>query len=335
MPRIVRLHAFGGPENLRIEDVPSQPPDPGEVRIRVEAAGVNRDQLTFIGGQHYRGHGMVQPPLPTRLGYEVAGIVEAVGEGVDDSWIGKRVATVPAFDQTRYGALGEEAVVPAGAVAEYPSNLTTAQAAFFWIPYLTAYGGLVSIAPVQPDDYVSMTAAASSVGLAAIEFVRDADATAIAVIRNSTKKQELISRGAHHVIVTDEEDYEQRIREITGGKGVRITFDPVGGPFLDQLAAASAPGGIVIEYGRLSGQPAPFPMIPVIGKGLTLRGYTVGEILRDPQATATAEQHIYDRVADGRFVPKVAVTFPFDQVIEAYRYVQSNPQMGRVVITMT
>jgi len=102
VPRVVRLHSFGGPENLRIEDVPSQQPGPNEVRLRVEAAGVNRDQLTFMKGEHFRGHGFVPPKLPSRLGYEAVGVVDAVGEGVDRSWIGKRVATVPGFDQNRY-----------------------------------------------------------------------------------------------------------------------------------------------------------------------------------------------------------------------------------------
>jgi NADPH:quinone reductase-like Zn-dependent oxidoreductase len=123
MPRIVRLHAFGGPENLRIEEVPAQQPGPGEICLRVEAAGVNRDQCTFMSGQHYSGHGIVPPKLPTRLRYEVAGIVEAVGEEGSSSWIGKRVSTTPGFDQNRYGALGEEAVVPVGTIVEYPSNL--------------------------------------------------------------------------------------------------------------------------------------------------------------------------------------------------------------------
>jgi NADPH:quinone reductase-like Zn-dependent oxidoreductase len=334
MPRIVRLYAFGGPENLRIEDAPSQQPGPGEARLRVEAAGVNRDQFTFMGGQQYRGHGIVQPKLPSRLGYEVAGVVEAVGDGVDLSWIDKRVATVPGFDQNRYGTLGEEAVVPAAVLSEYPSNLTTAEAASFWMPYLTAYGAFVSIARIEAGDFVSIPAGSSSVGLAAIQFVRDVGATAIALTRTSTKKDELLSLGANHVIVTGEEDYEGRIREITGGRGVRVTFDPLGGPFLEQLGAAATPGGIIIEYGRLSGQPTPFPVVPVIGKGLTLRGYTLGEILRNPQAAAAAKQYVSSRVAEGRFVPRVAKTFPLAQTVDAYRYLESTLQIGRVVVTI-
>lgn len=204
---------------------------------------MNRDHFTFMSGHQFRGHGFVQPELPSRLGYEAAGVVEAVGEGVDRSWIGKRVAPVPGFDESRYGTLGEEAVVPGGVLSEYPPNLTSAQAAAFWVPYLTAYGGLVSIGHVEQCDAVSIPAASSSVGLAAIQFVRDVGATAIAVTRTSAKKDALLSLGADHVVVTEEEDYQGRIREITSGNGVRVTFDPVGGPFLEQLAAASAPGG--------------------------------------------------------------------------------------------
>lgn len=334
MPRIVRFYTFGGPENLKVEDAPTQQPGPGEVRLRVEAAGVNRDQFTFMGGQHYSGHGIVQPKLPSRLGYEVAGVVEAIGEGVDRSWIDKRVATVPGFDQNRYGTLGEEAVVPAAVLSEYPSNLTTVQAASFWMPYLTAYGALVSIARIEAGDFVSIPAGTSSIGLAAIQFVRDVGATAIALTRTSAKRDELLSLGAHHVIVTGEEDYENHIREITGGRGVRVTFDPLGGPFLDRLATASAPGGIIIEYGRLSGQPTSFPVIPVIGKGLTLRGYALGEILRNPQAAAAAKQYVSSGVADGRFVPRVVKTFPIAQTVDAYRYLESTQQIGRVVVTI-
>jgi NADPH:quinone reductase-like Zn-dependent oxidoreductase len=333
MPKIVRLHAFGGPENLRIEDAPSQQPGTGEVRLWVEAASVTRDHFTFMSGRQFRGHGFVQPKLPSRLGYEAAGVVEAVGEGVDRKWLGKRVSTVLGFDQSRYGTLGEEAVVPIAFLTVYPSRLTSEQAAAFWVPYLTAYGGLVAIAHVEKDDFVSIPAGSSSVGLAAIQVVRDVGATAIALSRTSAKKDELLALGAHHVIATGEEDYESRIREITGGKGVRVTFDPLGGPFLETLAAAATPRGIVIEYGVLSGEPAPFPVMPVIGKGLWLRGYTVSEIIGVPQTAAAAKQYIYDRLADGRFVPKVAKAFPLEETVEAYRYVESNQQLGRVVVT--
>lgn len=329
MPKIVRFHAFGGPENLKFEEIPEQKPGKGEVKLRVEASGLNRAESMY-----YHGNYMEKPQLPSRLGYEVAGVVEAVGEGVDTKWIGKRAATVPGFSQNRYGTLGEEAIVPADALGEYPTNLNPVRAAAIWMQYLTAYGALVHFGGVKAGDFVSIPAASSSVGLAAIQITRDAGATAIAVTRTAAKKNELLSLGAHHVIVSQDENYVDRIREITAGKGVRLTFDPVGGPFVQQLAAAAAPGGIVFEYGVLSTEPTPFPLAEALTGGISLRGYTILEITRDPQAAATAKKYIFDRLNDGRFVPKVAKTFPFAQTVEAYKYLESNQQVGKVVITV-
>ena len=122
----------------------------------------------------------------------------------------------------QYGTLGQQAVVPASALTEYPANLAPAQAAAAWMQYLTAYGALVFYGKVDVGDFVSIPAASSSVGLAAIDIVRDAGATAIAVTRTSAKKADLIAYGAHHVIASGEEDYAARIKEITGGEGTRL-----------------------------------------------------------------------------------------------------------------
>ena len=233
MPRIVRFHQLGGPEHLRIEEDPSQQPGKGEVRLRVEAAGLNRAESVYYHGRYFE-----TPQLPSRIGYEVAGVVEAVGEGVDPGWIGKPVATIPGFSQNRYGTLGEEAIVPVEVLGEYPKNLTPVQAAAIWMQYLTAYGALVLVGGVKGGDFVSIPAASSSVGLAAIQIVREQGATAIAVTRTAAKRAELLALGAHHVIVGDEEDYVSRVREISGGQGARITFDPVAGPGVEKLAAS-------------------------------------------------------------------------------------------------
>ena len=329
MPTIIRFHQVGGPENLKLEQLPTQEPGKGEVRLRVKAVGLNRADSVF-----YRGRYLEQPQFPSRLGYEAAGVVEAVGEGVDKGWIGKPAATVPSASLSRYGVLGEEAVVPVDALGEYPGNLTAVQAAAIWMQYLTAYGALVHIGGVKAPDFVSIPAASSSVGLAAIQIVRDAGATAIAVTRTAAKRAELLALGAQHVIVSEEEDYAARVQEITGGKGARLTFDPVAGPFVEKLAAAAAPGGIVFEYGALSLAPTPFPLLAALGKGLSLRGYTLFEIRRDPKLLEIAKKYVFDRLADGRFVPKIAKTFSFAQTVEAYQYLESNQQVGKVVITV-
>ena len=329
MPKIVRFHSLGGPENLKLEDAPQQQPGKGEVLLKVKAAGLNRAESMF-----YRGRYLEQPNLPSRLGYEVAGVVDAVGEGVDKSWIGKPVATVPGFSMVRYGTLGEEAVVPVGVLGEYPSNLSPTQAAAIWMQYLTAYGALVHVGQVKAGDFVSIPAASSSVGLAAIQIARDAGATAIAVTRTSAKRAELLALGAHHVIASEEEDYVARINEITGGKGARLTFDPVAGPFLEKLAAGAAPGGIIVEYGALSMQPTPFPLFVALGHSLSVRGYVLMEITTNPELLKPAKKYVFDRLADGRFTPKVARTFDLSETVAAYQYLESNQQVGKVVITV-
>ncbi len=324
MPKVVRFHQLGGPEVLRIEEIPPRQPGQGEVKLRVLASGLNRAESLY-----YRGRYFEQPQLPSRIGYEVAGVVEAVGEGVDTAWMGKPVATIPGFSQNRYGTLGEEAIVPASVLAEYPANLTPVQGSAICMQYLTAYGALVHIGAVKAGDFVSIPAASSSVGLAAIQLVRDAGATAIAVTRTSAKRAELIALGAQHVIASQEEDYVARIKEITGGLGVRLTFDPVGGPFIQKLAAASGQGGIIFEYGLLSGEVTPFPLAEAAMRGVSVRGYILMEVPHKEPV-----KYIFERLADGRFVPKIAKTFPFAQSVEAYRYLESNQQVGKVVITV-
>jgi NADPH:quinone reductase-like Zn-dependent oxidoreductase len=330
MPTIVRFHELGGPEVLKFEEAPTQKPGKGEARIRVQAAGLNRAESMFYHGQY-----LEDPKFPARIGYEVAGQVEEVGDGVDKSWIGKSVATIPSFSMNSYGTLGQEAVVPVEALGEYPKNLTPVQAAAIWMQYLTAYGALVHFGGVKAGDFVSIPAASSSVGLAAIQIVRDAGATAIAVTRTGAKRKELLDLGARHVIASQEEDYVTRVKEITGGKGARLTFDPVAGPFLKKLAAASAQGGIVFEYGALSSEPTPFPLLEALGKGLSIRGYVLMEITSNPALATAAKKYVYDRLADGRFVPKIDKTLDFAQTVEAYRYLESNVQVGKVVLTVS
>jgi NADPH:quinone reductase-like Zn-dependent oxidoreductase len=134
--------------------------------------------------------------------------------------------------------------------------------------------------------------------------------------------------------VSEDEDYAARMKQISGGKGARLTFDPVGGPQMDQLAAGASPGGIIFVYGWLSAQPTPFPLRQALGKGLSIRGYSLLEIAPHPALLDPAKKYVYDRLADGRFVPKIARVFGFDDTVEAFRYLESNQQVGKVVIAV-
>lgn len=329
MPKIVRFHQTGGPENLKIEEVPTQQPGEGELRLRVEAVGLNRAESMYMHGRYFE-----EPQLPSRIGYEVAGIIEAVGPNVDAKLFGQRVSTVPGFSQNRYGVLGEEAIVPASSVQPYPVKFSPAEGTSIWMQYLTAYGALKLYGKIQPGEFVLITAASSSVGVAAIQIVKAEGAVAIATTRHSTKKQQLLDLGADHVIVTEEEDIVERVKTITGGKGTRIVFDPVAGPFVEKLAECAAPGGTLFEYGVLSMEPTPFPIIPAMRKALSMRAYTLMEFAQNPPLLQEAVRYVTERLQDGRFTPTIAKTFPFSQTVEAYQYLESNQQIGKIIITV-
>jgi NADPH:quinone reductase-like Zn-dependent oxidoreductase len=329
MPKIVRFHKLGGPEVLKIEEETSKQPGKGEVRLQVQAVGLNRAELMFVRGQY-----LEHPKLPAGIGYEAAGVVEAVGPDVDKNWVGKSVATIPAFSMNDYAMLGEKVIAPVAALGEYPAKLSPAEGAAVWMQYLTAYGALIAIAHLAKGDFVVIPAASSSVGIAATQIAKAEGAISIATTRKSNKRAELLSLGADYVIATEEEDIVARVQEITGGKGARVIFDPVAGPFLEKLAEAAATGGIVFQYGALSMQPTPFPLFAALGKGLSIRGYTLMEVTRNPEKLAAAKKYVYDRLADGRFHPKITKIFPFAQTVDAYKYLESNAQVGKVVITV-
>ena len=329
MPKIVRFHETGDAEVLRIEDLPLTEPGEGEVRLKVEAIGLNRAEIMFR-----EGHYLEAPVFPSRLGYEAAGIVDAVGTGVSDIKTGARVSTIPAFSIGKYGVYGETAIVPARAVARYPDNLSATEGAAIWMQYLTAFGALVEFGRVNNEDSVLITAAISSVGQAAIQISRAAGAQVIATTRGTGKKQFLLDAGADHVIVTEEEELAEAVMTITSGKGASIIFDPVAGPGLEQLAAAAAPGATIFEYGALSSAPTGFPLFAALAKGLTIRGYTLFEITGNPERLARGKQYVYDGLASAALKPVIDRTFALDDIIEAQRYMESNRQLGKIVVTV-
>jgi NADPH:quinone reductase-like Zn-dependent oxidoreductase len=327
--KVVRFHAVGGPEVLKIEDEPIPEPAKGEVRLKVKAIGLNRAEVMFRRGQYLEA-----AALPSKLGYEAAGVVEAIGPDVDKSWLGKTASTVPAFLMTQYGVYGEVAIVPASALAAYPEKLTPEEGTSIWMQYLTAYGALIAYGQITKTDFVVITAASSSVGIAAIETVKAEGAISIATTRTSKKKATLTEVGAAHVIATQEEDFLARVMEITGGKGARVIFDPVGGKGIDLLAQAAALGGTIFEYGALAPEPTPFPLFTALSKGLSVRGYTLREVLSDPKLRAKAEQYVFDHVKAGSFKPRIDRVFPFAEIAEAHRYMESNEQIGKIVVTV-
>lgn len=329
MTRVVRFHEYGEPEVLRIDDIEVSVPAADEVQIAVRAIGLNRAEVMF------RRHAYLQEAeFPSMLGYEAAGTVKAFGSDVSGFAEGDAVSVIPTLDMARWGTYGEVINVPARHVVRHPPNLSFEKAAASWMQYVTAWGALIEQARLSAGDFVIVSAASSSVGIAAFQIARSVGATVIATTRTSAKTEGLHKAGAHYVIATAEEDLSARVKEITGGKGARVVFDPIGGPAVAQLAECMAVGGMLMEYGALSPEEGSFPQFAVLGKSLTLKGYLYTETVSDHAALERAKTFILEGLQSGALDPLISRTFTFDQIQVATHFLESNEQIGKVVVTL-
>ena len=326
MSKVVRIHEQGGPEVLRLEDLEVGAPGPGEIRVRIEAIGLNRSEAAFRAGQY-----PVKPKFPTLMGYEACGVVESLGDGVKDFKAGERVCVLPTYRLGEYGVYAESAIVPARSVIAAPPGLNSIEAASIWMQYLTAMA-IIEITHATIGDFVIIRAASSSVGLAAIQLANWAGATPIAATRRSDKRQALLDHGAKHVIATEETDLVAEVMKITAGKGARIVFDPVGGPYVQTLAEAMAVDGTLFIYGGLSGQPTMHPHWPAAFKNLSIRGWVASTIWNHPDRMTRAKALILRGLEDGHLAPVIAKTFALQEIVAAHRYLESNQQMGKIVV---
>src|ERR1700728_3630766 len=210
MSRMIKFVQPGGPEVLEFIEVETPAPSSHEVRIKVKAIGINRADSMWRNDKYVES-----PIFPAGLGYEAAGIVDAVGKDVADFTVGDIVSTVPAFSLNKYSAYGEVILAPDHAVVKHPESLSFVEAASVWMMFITAYGALVFDAQVRAGDFVIVPAASSSVGLAAIQIANHAGATPIALTRTSEKKKRLHEAGAPHVIATQEQDMVAEVMRIT------------------------------------------------------------------------------------------------------------------------
>ena len=340
MARIVRFARHGGPEVLELHEEAREQPGEGEVRLAVEAIGLNRAEIMFRSGRY-----VATPTFPSRIGLEAAGVIDALGPGVSGFSIGDRVAAVPflSWDQwgnwttdsvVRYGVYGESAVVPAFSVARNPEALSPVEGAAIWCQYATAWGGLVDYAALSSSDIVLITAASSSAALGGLQIARLTGATVIAVTRKAGKVGFLRGAGADHVIATEEEDLAPRVKEITDGRGFIIAYDPVGGGFLRDLVEAAQPGATIVNYGNLRTEPVDIPILPMLAKRLDIKFHSLFDTVRLPKKRAACFTHVHDHVASGALEAIIDRTFPLDRIVEAHRYMESNRQMGKIVVTV-
>ncbi len=328
MAKTVRFHSFGGPEVLLLEDLDIAEPAAGEVRLAVKAIGLNRVEAMFRSG-HF-----ISPAFPSRIGYEAAGVIEAVGPGVSSFTPGDRAAVLFGLSMERYGTYGEQILYPADHLVRIPDTLSFVDAAASWMQYGTAFA-LVEVANIRAGDFVAVTAASSSVGLAAIQMANAERAIPIAVTRSRSKAPALRSSGAAHVICSDEENVPDVVRAITGGRGTKVVFDAVAGPGLPGLVAATAPGGLIIVYGMLAGTTAEVLLPKLMQNNLTLRGFAANILVEQADSRARMVEYIYRKLSSGALRPIVDRTFDLSRIAEAHRYLESNAQVGKIVVTTT
>lgn len=325
--RSVRFSRLGGPEVLEYVEVPVPKPGDDEVLIRVKAIGLNRSEAMFRRGEY-----LIKPVFPAQLGTEAAGVVEAVGKNISHLAIGENVNIVPTFMMGDAAIYGELAAVPAHAVVKQPPSLSAVQAAALWVGLLTPYGALIEDAAIQPGEVVLISAASSSTGIGAIQLANLVGAVPVALTRTSAKRQQLLDAGARHVIAFDEVDVVKEVMAITDGKGARVAFDPVGGELLPKLIEALAWKGTIYSYGSLDGETTTFPVMPLLGRMGTIKGWAIVDTLWDPQRLAAAVDFISTGVAEGKLSPIIDTVFAFDDIVSAHQYLERSQHLGKIVI---
>ncbi len=327
--RSVRIHQFGGPEVLHIEDTVVSAPGLGEVRLDIRAIGLNRTEVTLRSGRS-----PIKPALPALIGWEAAGVIDEVGVDVENWRPGDRVALVPAYGAAQYALYSEVANAPARSLVAIPDSQTFEQAAATWAAFGAAWAGLVSVGKLNKADTVLISAASSSVGLAAIQTAIRVGARPIALTRTSKKSLELRTLGAAAVLAVEEVDVVEQVKGLTGGKGANLVFDAVGGGGFSKLAEATATGGRMILYGALSAEPTVIPPFQVFARDLTIRGFAFPNLARNDEHLAAVKQFVSEGISSGSFVPKIARAFKFDEIVEAHRFLESSDHTGKTVVSV-
>jgi NADPH2:quinone reductase len=321
--KAIRVHAFGGPEVLSLEDIAPRAPGPGEALVRLHAAGVN-----FI--DVYQRTGLYPSPLPYGPGLEGAGVVEAVGDGVRDFAAGDRVAWtgVP-------GSYAEMNVVPAARLVRVPAGLDLKLAAAVMLQGMTAHYLSHATYPLKRGDTCLVHAAAGGVGLLLCQMARERGARAIGTV--STEEKERLAReaGAAEVIRYTERDFLAEVRRLTAGRGVDVVYDSVGATTWERSLAALAPRGLLALFGQASGKVPPVDPLALMKQGSVFMTRTN---LAD--YTATREEllaragEVLDAVVAGRLAVRIAHEVPLERVADAHRELEGRRTTGKVLLTI-
>lgn len=329
----------GAPEVLEIREAPDPQPAAGEMRIRVEAVGVN-----FADVMGRMGAYPDLPPIPVVPGYEVAGRVDAVGMGVDTSWIGKDVS---AF--TRFGGYSDVVCTPEKQVFERPANMSTELGAAIPVNYFTAWQLIVVMGALKAGETVLIHSAGGGVGIAAMQIAKHIGARVIGTA-SAAKHAELRALGADYLIDYRHEDFEKRTREITGGRGVELILDAIGGNSFKKGYRLLAPTGRLGMFGvssaatgktrslsgfisMLAGTPwLQFHPLALINANKGVFGVNLGHMWGEIDRIRVWADHIQSLWEQGVIKPKIARTFAFDEAPAAHHFIQDRKNIGKVLL---
>ena len=323
MVKAIRIHRTGGPDAMRWEDVEVGAPGPGEVRIRHEAVGLNYIDVYFRTGLY------PAPSLPFSPGMEGAGVVEAVGEGVDALAVGDRIA----YAAPPVGSYAEQRLMPADKVVKVPAGIDSRQAAAMMLQGMTVEYLLRRTYPVRAGETILFHAAAGGVGLIACQWAKHLGATVIGTVGSDEKAELARAHGCHHTIVYTREDFTDRVRELTDGAGVPVVYDAVGRDTFAGSLDCLRPRGMLVSFGQSSGKVDPFDVGILSAKGSlyvtrpTLMTYTASRA--DLEASAQA---LFDVVAGGAVRITVNQTFPLAEAADAHRALESRRTTGSTIL---
>lgn len=321
--RAIRIAEHGGPEVMRLEEVEVGEPGPGEALLRHAAIGLN-----FIDTYHRTGLYAV-PRLPTGLGMEGAGVIEALGEGVRDLEIGQRVA----YAGGALGAYAERRVLPAHRLVPLPSSISDEEAAAALLKGMTVEYLIRRTHAVRAGETVLWHAAAGGVGLIAMQWLAHLGVTVIGTVSSDEKAELARAHGCHHTIVYTREDFVTRVREITGGAMVPVVYDSVGRATFPASLDCLRPRGLFVGFGNASGKPAPFDMQILSLKGSlyltrpTLATYTASR--EDLLASARA---LFEVIEAGAVKVRVQQRFALAEAAEAHRALEARATTGSSVL---
>lgn len=322
MPTSIRIHRTGGPEVLTIEEVPAGEPGAGQARLRHTAIGVN-----FIDTYHRSG--LYPLPLPTGLGSEAAGVVEAVGAEVEHVRVGDRVA----YAGGPPGSYCDVRVLPAERLLKLPADISDEQAAAMLLKGMTVQYLIRRTYRVQPGDIVLWHAAAGGVGQIASQWLKALGGTVIGTVGSPAKAEVALAHGCDHVIDYSREDFARRVRELTGGRGVPVVYDSVGRSTFAGSLDCLRPFGLLVSFGNASGPVPPFELGVLAPKGSlyvtrpTLATYTATRA--DLEATAA---ELFDIVRSGKVKIEVQHRYSLRDAEQVHRDLESRKTTGSVVM---